>query len=96
MTINERAMWILAKDVPLEPKFHPGKYGTKYDSYSCGRCGSGIQVFYRFCPNCGQRITDNYLGRRKTKKEQLEYHQMNIFDLLAEQLIHQPSVDETS
>ena len=84
MTINERAMWILAKDVPVEPKFYPGKYGHKYDSYACGRCGFGIITVYKFCPNCGQRITDNYLGRRKTKDEQAKYHQMTVFDIIAD------------
>ena len=86
MTINERAMWILAKDVPVEPKFYKGKYGSKYDSYACGRCGFTIVTVYKYCPNCGQRITDNYLGRRKTKQEQIEYHQLNVFDLIAEKI----------
>ena len=85
MTLNEKVLYILAKDVPVEPRFNKGKYGSKYDSYSCGRCGFGIsEIVYKYCPNCGQRITDAYLGRRKTKKEQTKYHQMNVFDLLAE------------
>ena len=27
---------------PVPPKFHKGKYGHMYDSWSCGNCGAGI------------------------------------------------------
>lgn len=84
-TLNAKVLYILAKDVPCEPKFYPGRYGHKYDSYTCGRCGAGIsEAYWKYCPNCGQRINDAYLGRRKTKEEQRKYHQINVFDLLSE------------
>lgn len=45
------------KTIPVKPKFLPGKYGHKYDSYSCGNCGAGItQAHWEFCPNCGFAI----------------------------------------
>lgn len=39
-----------------KPKFHKGLYGTKYDSYTCGNCGSGIDVIYDYCPKCGYKL----------------------------------------
>lgn len=42
---------------PVEPKFHKGIYGKKYDSYSCGYCGfGGMEVHFKYCPNCGYMI----------------------------------------
>ena len=68
--VLNRMRYEFDKDIPVEPKFHKGKYGHQYDSYSCGNCGHGISTGYKFCPECGFRITDNYLGRRKTAAEQ--------------------------
>ncbi len=43
--------------IPVKPKFFKGKYGKKYDSYSCGNCGAGgVQPHWRYCPNCGYAI----------------------------------------
>jgi predicted RNA-binding Zn-ribbon protein involved in translation (DUF1610 family) len=39
-----------------KPKFHKGRYGTKYDYHTCGACGCDITVVYDYCPNCGTRI----------------------------------------
>jgi len=41
------------KAVPVKPKFNPGIYGHKYDSWSCGNCGHGMDVNCNYCPNCG-------------------------------------------
>lgn len=35
------------------PRFHKGKYGKKYDSYTCGHCGSGIGIEANYCSKCG-------------------------------------------
>ncbi len=45
------------KAIPVKPKFHKGLYGHKYDSYTCGNCGSTInEAHWRYCPNCGFAI----------------------------------------
>lgn len=63
----------LVRNYPLEPKFDKGKNGKKYDRYLCGNCGCGVsEAVYKYCPICGQKITDAYLGRRKTQAEQEE------------------------
>ena len=62
--------YVLARDIPVEPTLHDGKTWKYY--YTCGRCGARIKTGMRFCGGCGQRCNDDYLGRRKTKAEQLE------------------------
>lgn len=42
--------------VPIKPRFIKGKYGKKYDYYSCGACGFSLDVIYKFCPNCGREV----------------------------------------
>ena len=45
------------KAIPVKPKFHPGKYGHRYDSYTCGNCGTTIaQIWHNYCPKCGFAI----------------------------------------
>lgn len=45
------------KAVPVTPKFHKGIYGHKYDTYTCGNCGTRItEAWWRHCPNCGFAI----------------------------------------
>ncbi len=40
-----------------KPKFHKGKYGKKYDNYTCGNCGAGLKdIVDDFCWSCGFRI----------------------------------------
>ena len=68
--VLNRMRYEFDKDKPVEPRFHKGINGRKYDSYSCGNCGAVIVTVYKWCPSCGFRITDNYLGGRKTKEEQ--------------------------
>ena len=65
-----RCRYSVARDIPLEPTFHKGKYGSKYDHYTCARCGYIIRTEDKYCPNCGQFQTWNYIGRRATKEEQ--------------------------
>lgn len=66
--------WGLVRNYPLEPTFHKGRSGKKYDHYTCGNCGFGVtEAFIKYCENCGQRLTDAYAGRRKTQEEQEQY-----------------------
>lgn len=45
------------KSKPVPPKFHKGKYGHKYDNWSCGNCGAGVpEAHWKYCPNCGFAI----------------------------------------
>lgn len=41
----------------IKPKFHKGKYGTKYDSWTCGNCGAELvySVCENYCHNCGYK-----------------------------------------
>ena len=56
---------------PAEPKFQPGKYGAKYDSYTCRNCGFGVNdPTYFVCPNCGQALTQAVHGRRATQEDE--------------------------
>ena len=38
-----------------KPKLHKGKYGEKYDSWTCGNCGAELvySVCENYCHNCG-------------------------------------------
>ncbi len=64
----------LTRDYPLEPNFRPGKYGHQYDSYTCRNCGFSVkQAFYKYCPNCGQKLTDFYAGKRASQEEAERY-----------------------
>lgn len=52
-----RFRWLAQRVVPVKPKFMKGKYGHKYDSYSCGACGHVLHKgIYKYCPNCGREI----------------------------------------
>lgn len=35
------------KQLPKKPKFHPD---------TCSECGCGLKRYFRFCPNCGQKL----------------------------------------
>ncbi len=40
-----------------KPRFKPGRYGKRYDSYTCRHCGSTLKdIVDNFCFNCGFRI----------------------------------------
>jgi rubrerythrin len=55
--VVNRMVYEFEKDIEVPPKFHKGKYGSKYDSFTCGQCGFGVsEAYYKFCPNCGYRI----------------------------------------
>ena len=43
---------------PVKLKYHKGKYGSKYDSWTCQNCGCTIThgVIQNFCWNCGHRL----------------------------------------
>lgn len=40
-----------------KPKFHKGKYGSKYDYWTCGNCGAELvySVCEEYCHHCGYR-----------------------------------------
>lgn len=54
-----------------KPKFHKGKYGKKYDYYTCGNCGCGLRdIVDNFCWSCGfQILWDNPRCLTGTKEE---------------------------
>ena len=61
----------LVSRYPAEPKYLPGKFGAKYDSYTCRNCGFGVnQSFYNVCPSCGQALTSAKGARRATQEEE--------------------------
>ena len=68
------------KDIPVEPKYHKGVYGRKYDSYSCGNCGNTISrgVCSNYCDNCGFRI------KWSNPRCLTGYQQMTIEDIVNE------------
>lgn len=43
---------------PVSLKYHKGKYGRKYDYWTCRNCGCEIThgVVQNFCWNCGHRL----------------------------------------
>lgn len=66
--------YAVARNIPVAPRFSKGRNGPTYDAYYCQRCGSQVHpVGSRYCWNCGQRLSDAYLGRRKTSQEQREH-----------------------
>ena len=48
------------KTLPVDPTFHKGVYGKKFDHHTCGHCGVDLEVWYKYCPNCGF-----YIGKRR-------------------------------
>lgn len=56
--IVSRLKYIRDKDVGVKPKYHKGVYGKKFDSWSCGHCGTTLthDVLNNFCHECGYRI----------------------------------------
>ena len=55
--VIRRMRYEFNKDMPVKPKFHKGKYGKKYDYFTCGQCGFCIDVTIdKFCPNCGYMV----------------------------------------
>lgn len=50
--------YLVQKDLGSKPRYQPGKYGKKYDYWSCGRCGNVIKgdVSDNYCWHCGTRI----------------------------------------
>ncbi len=52
-----RLTYIRDKETGVKPKFHKGRYGHKYDYYTCGHCGSTFpHGAERFCSNCGYAV----------------------------------------
>ena len=68
-----RCRYSIARDIPMEPKYHRGAHGSRYDSYTCARCGKLLDTVDKYCSGCGQMQTGNYLGRRATIEEEKEH-----------------------
>ena len=52
-----RKDYALRAEVGAKPKFHKGKYGIKYDYYTCGKCGCRLKdIVDNYCWNCGFQI----------------------------------------
>ena len=60
--VLNRVRYEFEKDIPVPVKYMKGKYGRKYDTWSCGHCGHGISETQaragRFCGQCGYRIKE--------------------------------------
>ena len=48
-----RFIYLAERLQPVKPKFHKGQYGKKYDSYTCGSCGTTLSIIHKWCYNCG-------------------------------------------
>ena len=51
-----RFRFMAQRMIPVKPRFNKGKYGHKYDSYSCGKCGAVVTVSSKYCSQCGRPI----------------------------------------
>lgn len=56
--MNHRFEYLVDQSMPVEVEYHKGIYGKKYDSWTCGNCGCGINygVIQNYCWNCGHAI----------------------------------------
>ena len=55
--VVNRMIYQFEKEEGSKAKYHKGKYGSRYDSYTCGNCGHTIsEAYWKYCPNCGYRI----------------------------------------
>lgn len=67
------------KSIPVKPTLHKGIYGHKYDTYSCGNCGAGInEAFYQYCPNCGFAIAKEKWQEKKRE----DFIQLTLDDFM--------------
>ena len=62
-----------------KPKFHKGRCGKKYDYYTCGQCGAGIEIIDDYCYKCGYRVLwDNLRCLTGSKAEEEEWQTKNV------------------
>lgn len=63
--MRNRFAYHIDQAAPVELKYHKGKYGSKYDSWTCRNCGCGIThgVVQNFCWNCGHRLAWDPLNK---------------------------------
>lgn len=56
--IINRLRHVQAKEEGVKPRFRPGIYGHKFDTWVCGHCGRDLirGVTVDFCDKCGYRI----------------------------------------
>jgi len=69
--VLHRMMYEFDKSIPVKPKFHPGKYGHKYDSLTCGNCGHTIKIIDNFCSNCSFAIEKNDSSEERDTYEKI-------------------------
>ena len=84
--VLNRMAYEFDKDIAIKPRFNKGKYGEQYDSYSCGKCGSGgVEAWWTYCPNCGYMIGHDWKdGVQKgiQEKTREEFEQLTLqFDV---------------
>lgn len=71
--------------IGAKPKFHKGKYGKQYDSYTCGYCGHQLKdINDNFCWNCGYRILWDSIRCLTDKSPETESEQITFDDLIKE------------
>ena len=80
--VLNRMMYEFDKSIPIMATFHKGRYGSQYDHYTCGHCGSGIiEAHWKYCPKCGYSIGKTERdGERRAK-----YEQLTIFDAMEDE-----------
>lgn len=56
--MKNRFAYHIEQAEPVKLKYHKGKYGSKYDSWTCSNCGCEISygVAQNYCWNCGHRL----------------------------------------
>lgn len=63
--VINRMEYEFEKDLGTPPTYHKGKYGSKYDSWTCGNCGHGLaEPYWKFCPNRGYKVGRKIYGKR--------------------------------
>ena len=56
--VINRMRYEAKKAEPQWPYFSKGKYGPKYDSFTCRNCGATLKAgtFPKYCQNCGTAV----------------------------------------
>lgn len=56
--MRNRFVYQIFQAEPLKPRFYKGKFGEKYDRYTCSGCGCELthDVGQNYCWNCGHKV----------------------------------------